>query len=458
MQKHKFNFFPEIQTEEFDGLKNSIAKGFDTKLGKIILFENQILDGWNRYKACIEMGVEPVFENFVGNEQDAFEFSIKANQERRHLSKSQLAAVAIDAEPIWQAIQEKVEADKREKNRIEQLRVESEKREKERKEKERLQEQIRQENLRIEREKELALQKEREADLVKKQAIESEEKRIAFERAEADRLEKERKEKEFADKRVVPLVAQPAYEQNKSRTKLADTFGVGRTYIEEAKKLKATSPEKFEQVRSGEKSISEVTKELKIEKRQSDIQRQKEEIENGDLPELQGLFDVISVDPPWAYSEKGGFSYDQHDPDSNRGGVDYPTMTIEQIKAIELPLKDDSVVFLWTTHAFLRDAFDILDRWGLTYKATMVWDKQKMGMGRTIRLQCEFCLLAVKGKPLIEGGGVRDIISESRREHSRKPDIFFETVNKMTFGRRLEYFSREKRDGWCVFGNDINKF
>ena len=31
-------------------------------------------------------------------------------------------------------------------------------------------------------------------------------------------------------------------------------------------------------------------------------------------------------------------------------------------------------------------------------------------------------------------------------------------IEKITMGRRLEYFSREKRNGWEVFGNDINKF
>jgi N6-adenosine-specific RNA methylase IME4 len=31
-------------------------------------------------------------------------------------------------------------------------------------------------------------------------------------------------------------------------------------------------------------------------------------------------------------------------------------------------------------------------------------------------------------------------------------------IEKITLGRRLEYFSREKRNGWEVYGNDIHKF
>ena len=39
---------------------------------------------------------------------------------------------------------------------------------------------------------------------------------------------------------------------------------------------------------------------------------------------------------------------------------------------------DDAVVLLWTTHKFLPDAFDILKEWGLDYKATLVWNKEKL--------------------------------------------------------------------------------
>ena len=54
---------------------------------------------------------------------------------------------------------------------------------------------------------------------------------------------------------------------------------------------------------------------------------------------------------------------------------------------------------------------------------------------------------------------LRDIFSEARREHSRKPDSFFDMVDRyFPYAARLEYFSMEQREGWTVFGNDINKF
>jgi N6-adenosine-specific RNA methylase IME4 len=47
---------------------------------------------------------------------------------------------------------------------------------------------------------------------------------------------------------------------------------------------------------------------------------------------------------------------------------------------------------------------------------------------------------------------MRDIMSEPRREHSRKPDTLYNIINENLIGRKLDYFSREKREGWETFG------
>jgi N6-adenosine-specific RNA methylase IME4 len=79
-------------------------------------------------------------------------------------------------------------------------------------------------------------------------------------------------------------------------------------------------------------------------------------------------------------------------------------------------------------------------------------------MGAWLRMQCEFVLVGIKGKPTWSNTTWRDIIREPRREHSRKPDAFYDMVADITVGRRLEYFSRERREGWEVLGNDVEKF
>jgi N6-adenosine-specific RNA methylase IME4 len=226
--------------------------------------------------------------------------------------------------------------------------------------------------------------------------------------------------------------------------------------------VKTKAPEEVkEKLRTGEVSINQAYKEIKKEEKKIErvelIQKQIEDIEEGLLPDLVGLFDVVSVDPPWPY-EGESKNITSFDSVGRRVANPYPEMSIEQIKNIELPLMDNAVVLLWTTHKFLPDAFEILKEWKIDYKATLVWNKEKIGMGVWFRMQCEFCLVGIKGKPYWDNTTYRDIITESRREHSRKPDSFFQMIEKITMGNRLEYFSREKREGWKVFGNDINKF
>ena len=227
--------------------------------------------------------------------------------------------------------------------------------------------------------------------------------------------------------------------------------------------VKKKAPEEIkEKLRQGELSMNQAYQEIKKEEKKAErdkkIEEVKQKIESENLVQPNKKYHVIAIDPPWAYSEKGGFSSDDYDATSNRGAVDYPTMTVEQISKIELPAADDCVIFLWTTHAFLRDSFELLDNWGFNYKATLVWDKVKMGLGRTIRMQVEFCLIGVKGNPIINGSSERDIITEPRREHSRKPEAFYQMAERMCIGNRLDFFSRQNRENWDHYGAESGQF
>lgn len=247
-----------------------------------------------------------------------------------------------------------------------------------------------------------------------------------------------------------------------TREELSKVAQVGERTLGMVKKIQEKATEEVKaKLSTGELSINaayqDIKKEEKKEERIEVIQKQIQQIEKGDLPELKGLFDVVSVDPPWNYEGKTD-KITSFDSIGRRSANPYPEMTTNDIKKIKLPLMDNAVVLLWTTHKFLPDAFEILKEWNLDYKATLVWNKEKMGMGVWFRMQCEFCLVAIKGKPYWENTKYRDIFKETRRQHSRKPDAFYDMINNITLGRKLDYFSRESRNGWEVFGNDINKF
>jgi N6-adenosine-specific RNA methylase IME4/ParB-like chromosome segregation protein Spo0J len=84
------NIFPLIEGKDFVELKEDIkAHGLREP---IVLFEGKILDGRNRFRACQETGVTPVFEEYTGT--DPLSFVISLNLKRRHLNESQRAMVA----------------------------------------------------------------------------------------------------------------------------------------------------------------------------------------------------------------------------------------------------------------------------------------------------------------------------------------------------------------------------
>ena len=105
MKKHKFNIFPEAKKEDFERLKADIeANGFD-KSQPITTYEGEILDGWNRLKACQELTIAPVFTKFNGSASDAIAFVMRTNK-RRNLNSGQWATIAAEAEELMAAIAE----------------------------------------------------------------------------------------------------------------------------------------------------------------------------------------------------------------------------------------------------------------------------------------------------------------------------------------------------------------
>jgi len=193
---------------------------------------------------------------------------------------------------------------------------------------------------------------------------------------------------------------------------------------------------------------SKVSSGIRKRKREEEIEKQKEKIEQS---EFVGLYDIIVIDPPWKYNRN-------YDPETSRIASPYPEMDLEELKKIDLPANENCILWLWTTHAFIFDAKKLMDIWGFDYKAILTWDKDKMGMGYWLRMQCEFCLLGIKGSPVWDIKNIRDIIREPRREHSRKPKGFYEKISDNFVGKKADYFSREEIPGFDRKGNDINKF
>lgn len=86
--------FPRMGEAEFAALRDDIKS--NGLLTPITLYEGMILDGGNRYRACLDAGVEPRFDNFDGS--DVVTFVLSSNFHRRHLSPGQQATIVAAAQ------------------------------------------------------------------------------------------------------------------------------------------------------------------------------------------------------------------------------------------------------------------------------------------------------------------------------------------------------------------------
>ena len=161
-------------------------------------------------------------------------------------------------------------------------------------------------------------------------------------------------------------------------------------------------------------------------------------------------FPVIYADPPWRY---------EHVKTDNRAIENqYPTMTLDEI--CDLPVQEiatpDAIMFLWATSPKLAEALRVVESWGFTYRTCAVWAKNKIGMGYYFRQQHELLLVCTRGSipvPPVEAR-VSSIVHADRTEHSAKPPVFAEIIEKMYPELpKVELFCRSPRPGWFVWGN-----
>jgi N6-adenosine-specific RNA methylase IME4 len=178
-------------------------------------------------------------------------------------------------------------------------------------------------------------------------------------------------------------------------------------------------------------------------------------------------FGAILADPPWPFATWS------HKGQGRSGEAHYNTMSHADLEAMPVAslMAPDALLFLWVVQTQIPQAVRLVEAWGFNMKSvSFAWVKgeglpmfpdditTQMGMGMWTRAEFEQCWLATRGKPKRLDAGVRQVILDKRREHSRKPDGIHERIERLVAGPYLELFARQKRPGWTVWGNQTDKF
>jgi N6-adenosine-specific RNA methylase IME4 len=182
-------------------------------------------------------------------------------------------------------------------------------------------------------------------------------------------------------------------------------------------------------------------------------------------------FRCILADPDWNFK-----SNSTANPGRN-ARRHYPCSSLEDI--MRLPVEryatPQAALFLWVTGPFLVKGYHIpvMRSWGFEPTAMgFVWIKLNpnalphfftmkdihTGPGFTTRKNAEYVVIGKRGASVRINAGVHEVIIAPRREHSRKPEEVFRRIERYCDGPRLELFGRQRRPGWEVRGDEINKF
>jgi len=181
---------------------------------------------------------------------------------------------------------------------------------------------------------------------------------------------------------------------------------------------------------------------------------------------LQGKrFSTILADPPWQFQNRTGKMAPEHKRLSR-----YPTLSLEEIKQIPVneACNETAHLYLWVPNALLSDGLDVMKAWGFTYKTNIIWYKirkdggpDRRGVGFYFRNVTEILLFGVLGKnarTLKPGRTQENIISQQKREHSRKPDEQYSLIESCSNGPYLEMFARGTRSNWHCWGNQAEDY
>jgi N6-adenosine-specific RNA methylase IME4 len=165
-------------------------------------------------------------------------------------------------------------------------------------------------------------------------------------------------------------------------------------------------------------------------------------------------YKTILADPPWDMGMTGLYQTRKLRP----AKLVYPTMSLDDIK--KMPINDIADegchLWLWTTNSHLRAGFDVMDAWGFKYLAPITFVKPS-GCGNYFVHRTQTLLFGYKNKCIFDKARYKPtvVIVSIPKKHSQKWEESYVLIEDISSEPRIELFARKKRDGWDVFGNEV---
>jgi len=401
--------FPMMETELFRELKQDIQK--HGQQVPILICDGLILDGRNRAKACLELGITPIVEEHNG---DPWDIVWSCNAMRRDL-------VAEQRYLIWRFCHEQKEEFQSAKRRIA-------------------------ENANLRRGAAIQGRERKENGTLKANYVVQ---RNTAPECDAIEQSVEMRNGEPVTEQNVPSLDISPKEDHPAKKLKAKLSKTNAGAVSRGDLLATVRPDLAERVRMGTMKPAEAHRQMK-----NDLAPKKTKL----LP--QDKYTVIYADPPWTYNNSKAVQGD--DGSENASAKDYcHSMSLAALKALDVPLlaAPNAVLFLWATCPLLVDALELCVAWGFTYKAQFVWDKVKHNMGHYNSVRHEVLLICTKGSCTPENVKLFDSVQTiERTEYGTKPNEFRKIIETLyPSGKKIELFPQSDAPaGWSMWRNEMS--
>lgn len=403
--------------------------------------DGRIIDGRNRYRACVEAGTTAACRTYGGADGGLLDFVVSLNLKRRHLNESQRAMVSARIETLAHGQRADLAA--------------------------------RDANLHL------------LPEFIEPTPVEP----VAVTRAGAAKMLGVSQRSAASARKVI----------EHGTPELVAKVDRGEIAVSTAAVI-AEAPEDVQRKALAEhdrKAIGEVAKELKQAKQLVARAREPEPVQDP-IATPDGTYRCIVIDPPWpmkkiereerpdqgveldyptmnVWCREPGWSehYDcgtacsQHNEDFRKscfkGWEPYDETDVFHCASIECTIghqleeiaDEDCHLYLWVTHKYLPDGIRLLQSWGFNYQCVMTWRKNVGITPFSWMYDTEHVLFARHGNLPLDKLGMRLSFDAPVKGHSVKPDVFYERIAQASPGPRVDMFARKPRDGFTVWGNEV---